>query len=1050
MKISKNTLIIGASILAVVGGVAGYYLLTQDEPETLGWMNSSWLYRKAITVSNSGSELLNEDVLVTIDTESLIDASKLQSDCDDLRFTDSDETTALDYWVEGGCDTSTTRVWVQIPTLPNGGKTIYVYYANPSATNSEETWSEYFIALNDEACPAGWTRDSNFDDAFPLASATAKTAGGSNTHSHTASGSTSSQNQGCQNGTGQQYGYGSHGWSSSVTNDTKYPPYLDMVFCKNSDYNPYAGMITLFDATVPSGWTRYSGLDSYFTRGAASYSATPGGATTHTHSFSGGTTGGSGSGATSGLCFTTSCVLSHSHSFSITSVGSGSSLPQYKTVIWGEADGATVLDEVIFMVTGNPPLGWSTQSTLNGYYLYGSSSYNSSGGDASHTHSVSGSTGSTSSSNCCGNAPLNYGFGTSASHSIAATTSSAANNTPAYYSVIISKRKASVSTSLGTEESQNTAPDAPSAPYCESTTNPTLVTDSTPEFSAVFTDDDSSDTGNYYQIQVNTASDFSGTSMWDSTKTAFGTPITNGARCSDISYDGSTLSWGTQYYWRIKFWDNQSMNNESDWSTTQNFTMNAIPTSTAPYCEQTTNPTKVTDSTPEFSSVFTDTDSGDTGNSYEIEVNTTSAFDGTSMWDTGKTSIASPLTSTSRSIDYSYAGTALDAGVTYYWRMRFWDVNDEETPYSTTGLVGQWDFNETSGTTADNEGSCGSLCDGTLTNMVTTGQDDSSSSGWTYDKRKWGAGAVMFDGGNDKITMGDNTNLELANITVAAWIKVSSSTGWTRIAGKYSSTNKLGYNLTIDGANNGKPVFQAGNSSTTASASLVGTSVYDDEWHYIVGTADGTDVNIYMDGEFLSSTSFASSISYGTEVFYIGSNGTTAVNGTVDHVTIYSRALSEEEILTNYQTGAGGGSWSTTSTFVMSGPPSKPTNLKTDAQTNPTQLASAHPMFSATYSDPNSDDSSAYEIEVNAASNFLGTVMWDTGKTAKTITSGTTGDIVNYAGTPLSNSTTTYYWRIRFWDTDDTESEWSDTAQFSDFYPSFKFQGIGMEGLKIN
>jgi hypothetical protein len=146
----------------------------------------------------------------------------------------------------------------------------------------------------------------------------------------------------------------------------------------------------------------------------------------------------------------------------------------------------------------------------------------------------------------------------------------------------------------------------------------------------------------------------------------------------------------------------------------------------------------------------------------------------------------------------------------------------------------------------------------------------------------------------------------------------------------------------------------------------------------------------------------------------------------------------------------GEGSWSSVGTFTMSSPPAKPTVLKTDAQTNPTQLASAYPTFSAKYEDPDGDNSSAYEIEVNSASNFEGTVMWNTGKTSKTITSGVTGNIASYAGTLLSNSATTYYWRLRFWDTDDKVSEWSDTAQFTDTYPSFKFEGVGLEGLKIN
>jgi len=42
------------------------------------------------------------------------------------------------------------------------------------------------------------------------------------------------------------------------------------------------GMIAMFDTACPSGWTRFSALDSKFPRGASSYGAT-GGSATHTH-----------------------------------------------------------------------------------------------------------------------------------------------------------------------------------------------------------------------------------------------------------------------------------------------------------------------------------------------------------------------------------------------------------------------------------------------------------------------------------------------------------------------------------------------------------------------------------------------------------------------------------------------------------------------------------------------------------------------------------------------------------------------------------------------
>lgn len=46
-----------------------------------------------------------------------------------------------------------------------------------------------------------------------------------------------------------------------------------------------AGMIAIFDAACPTGWTRVSAFDGLFLRGAASYGGT-GGADTHTHTGS--------------------------------------------------------------------------------------------------------------------------------------------------------------------------------------------------------------------------------------------------------------------------------------------------------------------------------------------------------------------------------------------------------------------------------------------------------------------------------------------------------------------------------------------------------------------------------------------------------------------------------------------------------------------------------------------------------------------------------------------------------------------------------------------
>ncbi|MEX0931889.1 MAG: FG-GAP-like repeat-containing protein [Candidatus Paceibacterota bacterium] len=110
----------------------------------------------------------------------------------------------------------------------------------------------------------------------------------------------------------------------------------------------------------------------------------------------------------------------------------------------------------------------------------------------------------------------------------------------------------------------NTAPSAPSSLLTEGQTNPTAITDSTPEFSAIYVDADTGDIADYYQIQVSTDSSF-GSTHWDSTKTALASSTPEGARIADITYSGSALASSTTYYWRIKFFDTADA--EGAWST---------------------------------------------------------------------------------------------------------------------------------------------------------------------------------------------------------------------------------------------------------------------------------------------------------------------------------------------------------------------------------------------------------------------------------------------------------------------------------------------------
>ena len=95
------------------------------------WYDTNWKYRSIINLQeNSGVLLTNFQVRVTIPYHS----TRMKNDFSDLRFTSSDETTLIPYWIQTYVASTTATVWVKVPSIPASGTTrIYMYYGNPGA-----------------------------------------------------------------------------------------------------------------------------------------------------------------------------------------------------------------------------------------------------------------------------------------------------------------------------------------------------------------------------------------------------------------------------------------------------------------------------------------------------------------------------------------------------------------------------------------------------------------------------------------------------------------------------------------------------------------------------------------------------------------------------------------------------------------------------------------------------------------------------------------------------------------------------------------------------
>ncbi|MBR9681342.1 MAG: DUF2341 domain-containing protein [Candidatus Altiarchaeota archaeon] len=125
----------------------------------VGWL-SDWNYRTLIEVSNNAFEdLSNYQIKFTINTVTLISGGKMRGDCGDVRFADDDGTTIMSYWLESGCNETSTVFWIEIPLLLDSEtKDIYIYYGAPTktSTSSGSATFELFDDFNSDSIGTTW------------------------------------------------------------------------------------------------------------------------------------------------------------------------------------------------------------------------------------------------------------------------------------------------------------------------------------------------------------------------------------------------------------------------------------------------------------------------------------------------------------------------------------------------------------------------------------------------------------------------------------------------------------------------------------------------------------------------------------------------------------------------------------------------------------------------------------------------------------------------------------------------------------------------------
>ena len=129
---------------------------THTRAQGVNWFDPNWQYRLPVTIDNSSNanNLTNYQVAVSLSSANF-DFTKAQTNGNDLRFTNTDGTTLINFWIETyNATNKTAKIWVNVPTVPaNTQESIYMYFGNPaasSASNGQNTFN-FFDDFSDPA-----------------------------------------------------------------------------------------------------------------------------------------------------------------------------------------------------------------------------------------------------------------------------------------------------------------------------------------------------------------------------------------------------------------------------------------------------------------------------------------------------------------------------------------------------------------------------------------------------------------------------------------------------------------------------------------------------------------------------------------------------------------------------------------------------------------------------------------------------------------------------------------------------------------------------------
>ena len=175
--------------------------------------------------------------------------------------------------------------------------------------------------------------------------------------------------------------------------------------------------------------------------------------------------------------------------------------------------------------------------------------------------------------------------------------------------------------------------------------------------------------------------------------------------------------------------------------------------------------------------------------------------------------------------------------------------------------------------------------------------NDAAVTGGTWVSGKYGGG--MEFGAEKFLEIADSDSLDLTTtLSISMWVKITEGGEATQSGLEKQPAWQDGeYNLAA--VYSGGVLLQAADwPDECDDEAVTSEGIQDGTWHHIAGTYDGKAIKVYIDGAEKASLDCVGEIKVGDGSTYVGSRGGTQrwVNGTLDEIKVFNRALSADEV----------------------------------------------------------------------------------------------------------------------------------------------------------